>query len=138
MTCNGEGELVIIATNDNPYQALDIYKRRWEIENLFACLKTRGFNFENTHLVHLDRISKLLGILAITFTFAYTVGIWQHSIKPIKLKAHGRKAMSTFRYGLDYLRKIYLNQDKMHKELTIIIDMFIKPLISRWPTTISC
>ncbi|WP_410520711.1 transposase [Candidatus Tisiphia endosymbiont of Dioctria rufipes] len=40
----------IIATNDNPYQALDIYKRRWEIENLFACLKTRGFNFENTHL----------------------------------------------------------------------------------------
>jgi hypothetical protein len=81
--------------------------RLW-IESLFACLKTRGFNFENTHLVHLDRISKLLGILAIAFTFAYTVGIWRHSIKPIKLKPHGRKAMSTFRYGLDYLRRIYL------------------------------
>ncbi|WP_341756296.1 MULTISPECIES: transposase [unclassified Candidatus Tisiphia] len=135
---NDEGELVIIATNDNPYHALDIYKRRWEIESLFACLKTRGFNFENTHLVHLDRISKLLGILAIAFTFAYTVGIWRHSIKPIKLKAHGRKAMSIFRYGLDYLQRTYLNQDKMHKELTGIIDMFIKPLIPRLPIIISC
>ncbi len=135
---NGEGELVIIATNDNPYQALDIYKKRWEIENLFACLKTRGFNFENTHLVHLDRINKLLGILAITFTFAYTVGLWRHSIWPIKLKTHGRKAMSPFRYGLDYLRRIYLNQGQMYKELSSIIDIFIKPLIPKLPTIISC
>jgi len=126
---NGEGDLVIIATNDNPYQAMTIYKRRWEIETLFDCLKTRGFNFENTHLVHLDRISKLLGILAIAFTFVYIVDMWQHSIKPIKLKIHGRKAMSHFRYGLDYLRRIYFNQDKTKQELMNIIDMFIKPLI---------
>jgi hypothetical protein len=26
----------------------------------------------------------LLGILAIAFTFAYVVGIWQNEIKPIK------------------------------------------------------
>ncbi|WP_375318735.1 hypothetical protein [Candidatus Tisiphia endosymbiont of Oplodontha viridula] len=60
-------------------------------------------------------------------------GKLRHSIKPIKLKAHGRKAMSIFRYGLDYLQRTYLNQDKMHKELTSIIDMFIKPLIPRLP-----
>ena len=62
---NGKGELVIIATNANSSLALEIYKRRWEIESLFGCLKTRGFNFEDTHLVHLDKIDKMLGILAI-------------------------------------------------------------------------
>ncbi|WP_375331975.1 IS4 family transposase [Candidatus Tisiphia endosymbiont of Temnostethus pusillus] len=72
---NDEGVLVIIATNDNPHIALSIYKKRWEIETLFGCLKTRGFNFENTHMIDLDRISKLLGLLAIAFTFAYVVGM---------------------------------------------------------------
>ena len=126
---NSEGELVIIATNDNPYQSFEIYKRRWEIETLFGCLKTRGFNFENTHLVDLDRISKLLGILAITFTFAYVVGQWQHSIKPIKIKQHGRKAISLFRLGLDYLRRIFFNIEQMKSELLEIINKFINPII---------
>ncbi|WP_341756156.1 MULTISPECIES: hypothetical protein [unclassified Candidatus Tisiphia] len=45
--------------------------------------------------------------------------------------------MSIFRYGLDYLQRTYLNQDKMHKELTSIIDMFIKPLIPRLPIIMS-
>jgi hypothetical protein len=125
---NNEGELVIIATNDNPNDAINIYKRRWEIETLFGCLKTRGFNFENTHIVNLDRISTLLGILAITFAFAYVVGIWQHTEKPIKLKKHGRKAISMFRYGLDYLRGILFNPTKMQPELLDVIERFIKPI----------
>ncbi|WP_341753477.1 hypothetical protein [Candidatus Tisiphia endosymbiont of Dioctria rufipes] len=51
----------------------------------------------------------MLGLLAIAFTFAYVVGQWQNSIKPIKLKKHGRKSISLFRYGLDYLQRIFLN-----------------------------
>jgi transposase len=130
---------VIIATNDKPQEALSIYKKRWEIETLFACLKTRGFNFENTHMVHLDRISKLLGLLSIAFTFAYIVGQWQHEeIKPIKLKRHGRKAISLFRYGLDYLRRIFLNTEKMVQKLQDIIDKFIKPLVAYLPGIIIC
>ncbi|WP_341754083.1 IS4 family transposase [Candidatus Tisiphia endosymbiont of Dioctria rufipes] len=126
---NAQGELVIIATNDNPNIALNIYKKRWEIESLFACLKTRGFNFENTHIIHLDRISKLLGLLAIAFTFAYVVGQWQNSIKPIKLKKHGRKSISLFRYGLDYLQRIFLNIEEMMKKWMEVITKFIKPII---------
>ena len=52
---NDEGELMIIATNDNAYKAISLYRERWSIENLFGCLKTRGFNFENTHITNLDR-----------------------------------------------------------------------------------
>lgn len=135
---NEEGELVIIATNDNAYKALETYKRRWEIETLFGCLKTRGFNFENTHMVDLDRISKLLGILAISFTFAYVVGQWKHSIKPIRLKKHGRKAISIFRYGLDYLRQIFFNLDKMMDDFLEIIDRFIKPIIPHLQRLTTC
>ena len=135
---NDKGELVIIDTNDKPHEALNIYKRRWEIETLFGCLKTRGFNFENTHMVHLDRISKLLGLLAITFVFAHLVGEWQHSIKPIKLKKHGRRAISLFRYCLDYLQRIFLNTSKMVTELEEIIDRFIRPLLAYLPRIIIC
>ena len=40
---------------------------RWQIETLFGCLKTRGFNFEDTHLTDPERLSKLLGLLALAF-----------------------------------------------------------------------
>ncbi len=135
---NEEGELVIIATNNNPHLASTTYKRRWEIESLFGCLKTRGFNFENTHITNLDRINTLLGILAISFTFAYVLGIWRHDIKPIRNKTHGRKAISFFRYGLDYLRRILLLPEKMKPEFNEIMEKFIKPLIKIWPEERTC
>lgn len=103
---NDQGDLVIIATNDNPERAMERYRKRWAIETLFGCLKTRGFNFENTHMVHLNRIEKLLALLAIAFTLCHIAGIWQNELKPIELKKHTRKAKSLFRYGMDYLRQI--------------------------------
>src|SRR3954470_21355215 len=54
------GDLVVVASNTDPKIALAHYRRRWEIETLFAATKTRGFNLEDTHLVHPDRIGKLL------------------------------------------------------------------------------
>ena len=44
------GELLIVVTNDAPEEALAIYAQRWQIETLFAALKTRGFNLED-HLL---------------------------------------------------------------------------------------
>jgi hypothetical protein len=102
---NDKGELIILATNDNAEIAIKTYAKRWSIESLFGCLKTRGFNFENTHLVHLDRINKLLALLAITFTLCHVLGIWRNEIEPIKIKRHQRKAKSLFRHGLDFLQK---------------------------------
>jgi hypothetical protein len=40
------GELLVVATNTDPKIALAQYRRRWEIETLFAATKTRGFNLE--------------------------------------------------------------------------------------------
>ena len=57
------GEFMILVTNEDPENATDDYRKRWGIETLFGCLKSRGFNFESTHLTKLDRVEKLVAIL---------------------------------------------------------------------------
>lgn len=125
---NDRNELMIVATNDDEEKAIEMYRRRWSIENLFGCLKTRGFNFENTHMVDLKKISKMLGLLALTFTFCHVLGIWQNEIKPIKIKSHRRKAQSLFRYGLDYLRRILLQAEVFANELQEVAMKFLVPI----------
>jgi hypothetical protein len=102
-------DYLILITNQAPESALDDYAHRWEIETLFACLKSRGFNFEDTHLTELERISKLLGVLTLALCWCLRIGEWLHEHKHLAIKKHGRRAKSLFRYGLDRLRNIVLN-----------------------------
>lgn len=106
-TLNRDGstiEFVIIATYSYDPQTLTVYKCRWQIETMFRALKTSGFNLEDTHLNDLERISKLLSLLCIAFIWAYLTGIHCHeNIMPIKIKKHGRKAYSFFKYGLIFI-----------------------------------
>ena len=104
-----KGDYLIIVTPKKPMQALTIYAKRWEIETLFGCLKTRGFNFEDTHLTKRERVNTLFTLLAISFCWAHMAGEWLHKIEPIKIKKHGRMAQSLFRYGLDFLKNILFN-----------------------------
>ncbi len=101
-----EGDYLIVATPKKSSSALNDYAKRWEIETLFGCLKTRGFNFEDTHLTKPKRINTLLVLLSITFCWAHLVGEWLHDNYPIRIKKHGRPAKSIFRYGLDFLKNI--------------------------------
>jgi hypothetical protein len=106
------GELMIVATNGCPKNAIAIYLRRWEIETLFSCLKGRGFRFEDTHLTKLDRIEKLMALLAVGFCWAHKTGEWQAMRRPIVFKKHRdslRPQNSFFRYGFDFIREILLS-----------------------------
>lgn len=110
-TVNKEGllEFVIIATYSYDPKTMTVYRDRWQIETMFKAMKTGGFNLEDTHLTDLERISKLLCLLCIAFALAYLVGVYRHShIKQIKIKKHGRKAYSFFRYGLNYVAHAFL------------------------------
>lgn len=107
VTKSAEGELVVLACNAAPDRALARYAKRWGTETLFAALKTRGFNLEDTHLTAL-RLDKLLALLALAFTWAHLVGIWCHEQRPLKLKNHGYPPKSLFRRGLDALRSAIL------------------------------
>src|SRR4051812_11620497 len=61
-------DLLVVATNTDPKTALAHYRRRWEIETLFAATKTRGLNLEDTHITRPDRVAKLSAVLAIAFS----------------------------------------------------------------------
>ncbi len=121
-----KNDYLILITNEAPDTALEDYARRWEIETLFGCLKSRGFNFEATHLTHPDRISKLLGVLTLALCWCLRIGEWLDEQKSIPIKKHGRRAKSLFRHGLDTLRNIVLN-------------LAVKELDFYWATTfLSC
>jgi len=93
---------------------------------LFACLKSKGFNFEDTHITKLERIEKVLALLTIAFCWAYKTGEWRNELKEIKIKKHGRKAISYFRYGLDVLRDLMLNGTTSMRYISgTVRDLFI-------------
>ena len=53
------------------------------IETTWAYLKSRGFNLEDTHLTHPQRLHRLLGLLAWPLLWALLVGEQLHQRKPI-------------------------------------------------------
>jgi Transposase DDE domain len=76
---NVRNELMLVVSNANPQTVIACYLRRWEIENLFQALKGRGFPFEDTHVTNLDRINKIIVLLAIGFAWAHKTGEWRGS-----------------------------------------------------------
>ena len=107
----GIPELQIIISFNDPQQANTLYKDRWQIETVFKALKSSGFNMEATHLTDVERINKLFALVLIAFVWVYKVGIYRDSLVPIKIKKHGRRAYSYFKYGLNYLAKLLNNND---------------------------
>ncbi len=95
---------MIIVSNRVFDNALELYRKRWEIETMFGCLKTRGFRMEDTHIIDADKIERLMFVLAIAFCWSYRVGDIKALEEPIPIKAHGRTAKSLFRWGLDEIR----------------------------------
>ncbi len=101
----GAKEQMIVVSNIEFENPLMLYRRRWEIETLFGCLKSRGFRMEDTHMIDADKIEKLLFVLVIGFCWAYRTGDINAREGPIEVKAHGRKARSLFRDGLNRIRR---------------------------------
>lgn len=99
-------ECVYVVTNRAPSAAVSFYRQRWTIENLFAALKTRGFNFEDSHITNADRLENLLGVLCLAAFWAVQLGELIAKCQPIKRKAHGRREVSVFRLGLDALERL--------------------------------
>ena len=96
---------IIVASNREFKKPLAIYKRRWEIEILFGCLKKRGFRMEDTRLIDGNKIEKLMFVLAIAFCWSYRAGEIKTRKIPTEIKSHGRKAKSIFREGVDLIRR---------------------------------
>lgn len=107
----GKQDFLIIVSFNKPEKAQQYYKQRWQIEMCFKAMKSSGFDIEKTHLQNIDRIEKLILLVMIAFVWCYKIGIYLHKIRPIQIKKHGRKAKSIFKYGLNFLAKILLNNE---------------------------
>ena len=102
----GKMEFLIVVSFNKPEQSMEYYKQRWQIETLFRGLKSSGFNIEDTHVTDLERLTKLFSLTMIAFVWCYKIGDFiDENIQKIRIKKHGRKAISVFKYGLDYLSK---------------------------------
>jgi len=124
---NNKKELLIIASNTDTDKAVEIYLRRWKIETLFGFFKTKGFNFESTHITDMKKISKMIVLIAVTYSWSIKIGEWKDNIEPIKIKNNGRKEISIFRYGLDCIREIILNTKAKIKKKILTFVKFLTP-----------
>jgi len=97
-----KGYCVVVSNKDN-YNSLEKYQLRWTIENMFGAFKTRGFNFEQTHLKDPEKIKKLITLVSIAYVWCVLVGLWISESIKIRIATHGRKEKSIFRTGFDYL-----------------------------------
>ncbi len=125
---SSDGDLVVIATNSvDPREALITYKKRWSIETLFACLKGRGFNFEDTRLSDAGKIEALLFILTLATFWSMRIGLEVTERESLKIGSHGRPRMSFFRIGLDILRKCIIQITAMLDQLIRYIHLLMSP-----------
>lgn len=126
-----ENDYLIVVTNQAPETAIEVYAIRWEIETLFGALKSKGFNFEDTHIIHRDRIKKLIAVLAIAFCWAHLTGEWRHQHeKTIRIKKHGRPQYSFFRYGLDWIMTALLQRGQALRRLLKVFYMCVDSKIT--------
>lgn len=106
------GDLLALATSGKVRQALQRYRRRWRIETLFANLKSKGFNLEDTHITEPARLATLIALLAIAVALAAKSGVLASARKPIPVKTHGRPQASLFAHGRAALCKRLASPDQ--------------------------
>ena len=120
---DGKIEYLILVSFDRPDQALEYYGKRWQVETLFRALKSSGFNIGDTHVIALDWLEKLMLLVMIAFVWCYRIGDFiDTEARPIKIKKHGRRAVSICKYGLDYLSRVLLTG---YNELNINLLQFL-------------
>lgn len=100
-----KGYCVVVSSKDN-LNSLEKYQQRWTIENMFGAFKTRGFNFEDTHMTDLEKLKKLIVLVSIAYSWCVMVGLWITETITVRIMTHGRKQKSTFRCGFDFLTAI--------------------------------
>ena len=70
---------------------LETYRQRWAIELCFACLKTKGFDLESTHLRHADRLEKMFAIASMAAAAALAASKNDNKSQTGSRKDHLRK-----------------------------------------------
>jgi hypothetical protein len=107
----GENEPWLLATNLPTRQlALQAYRRRVWIEEMFGDLKKHGFDLESTHLQHGLRLSRLTLAVALLYVWLMAVGL--RSIKQGRrhwVDRRERRDLSIFQIGWRMMARLLIN-----------------------------
>jgi len=79
---------------------------------MFKAFKTHGFNIEDTHLQEIDRVKKLVALVALAFCWCYLIGNLEIANgKEIPIRKHGRPQYTIFYFGLILLSEALLQNN---------------------------
>ena len=101
----GEDEALLVIS-DLPACAKRIsdYCSRWRVESTFQDLKSRGWDWEESHVRQLDRVDRLLFVLfVLLWWLAHLAAACPHHGHRARSDRHDRRDKSIFRLGLLYL-----------------------------------
>jgi hypothetical protein len=107
----GEKEPWCLATNlPDLGMALQFYRRRMWVEEMFGDMKKHGFDLERTMLRHFDRLSRLT--LAVALLYVWLVSIGTRTIRNglrDLVDRSDRRDLSIFQIGLRFIDRCVTN-----------------------------
>ena len=90
---DGHPEPWFIAMSDAPTTAKTFdYGMRWGIEAMFSDFKSRGFGLEDSQLQRVDRMDRLILVMALALYWAVSTGMWaaENAALPVEKKRTAR------------------------------------------------
>ena len=108
----GEDEPWLLATNlTSRREALQAYRRRMWIEEMFGDMKGHGFDLESTHLRHFLRLSRLT--LAVALLYVWLIAVGTTAIKRGQRRLvdrNDRRDLSIFQIGWRIVDRCLTNE----------------------------
>jgi hypothetical protein len=104
----GEEEALLVISDDpaGP-KRLSEYRRRWRVESTFQDLKSRGWDWEESHVRRLDRVDRMLLVLFLAvWWLAHLAASCIHNGRRDRDDRHDRRDKGIFRIGKLYLEDL--------------------------------
>ena len=102
-------EEALLVISDRPACRMRIleYKQRWKVESTFEDMKSRGWNWEESHVRRLDRVDRMLLVLfLLLWWLAHLAGSCIRHGRRDRYDRHDRRDKNIFRLGRLYLLDI--------------------------------
>lgn len=116
--------LYLVSNRFHGKEALDLYRLRWGIEQVFSHFKKRGFDLESTHMSDPRKIEKLFAVLTLAFLVSYG---WGCEMKEKTNLSAPEKRKSIFRLGLDRIGQLFADRNQFENEIRELWRWFGEP-----------
>jgi Transposase DDE domain len=130
----GEEEALLVIS-DRPACRKRIleYKKRWKVESTFEDMKSRGWDWEESHVRRLDRVDRLLLVLfLLLWWLAHLAACCIHNGRRDRYDRHDRRDKNIFRLGRLYLLDIERKARRRGKEENLKKSLLFRGKPGHW------